>query len=115
MVKKYKNNQIMKLCTILGGLVGLAFIIIDILRHGGADIPDYAMIDPNILDPVFELIVGIVVVALTLLVGIRPDNPIPFHWLVLFILGVLLVVFGGGVWACALLIIAGLIGLIEAT
>ena len=115
MVKKYKNDQLMKLCTILGGVVGLAFIIIDVLRHGGADIPDYAMVDPNILDPVPELIVGLVVVAITLLVAIRPDNPIPFHWLVLFILAVLLVVFGGGVWACALVLIAGLIGLIEAT
>ena len=112
---KYNHDQIMKLLTILGGLVGLAFIIIDILQYGGATIPDYAMIDPNVLDPVLELIVGLVVVAITLLVGIRPDEPIPFHWLILFILGVLLVVFGGGVWACACLIIAALIGLIDAT
>ena len=112
---KYKHDQIMKFLTILGGLVGLAFIIIDFLRHGGATIPDYAMIDPNVLDPVLELIVGLVVVAITLLVGIKPDDPIPFHWLVLFILAVLLVIFGGGVWACALLLIAGLIGLIDAT
>ena len=112
---KYDHDQIMKLLTILGGLIGLAFIIIDFLRWSGATIPDYAMIDPNVLDPVLELIVGLVVVAITLLVGIKPDSPIPFHWLILFILGVLLVVFGGGIWACACLIIAALIGLIDAT
>ena len=112
---KYKHDQIIKFLVIIGGLVGLAFIIIDFLRHLGIDIPDYAMIDPNVLDPIFELIVGIVVVIFTLLVGIRPDDPIPFHWLVFFILSVLLVVFGGGIWACALLLIAGLIGLIDAT
>jgi hypothetical protein len=112
---KYNHNQIMKLLTILGGLIGLAFILIDFMRYLGITIPDYAMIDPDVLDPIFELIVGIVVVAITLLAGIRPDDPIPFHWLVLFILGVLLIVFGGGLWACALLIIAGLIGIIDKT
>jgi hypothetical protein len=112
---KYKHDQIIKLLTILGGLVGLAFIIIDFLRYLNVDIPDYAMIDPNVLDPVLELIVGLVVVVITLLAGIRPDDPIPLHWLVLFILAVLLVVFGGGIWACALVLIAGLIALIDST
>ena len=106
----------MKLLTILGGLIGLAYILIDFMRYLGIPIPDlYAMVDPNALEPILELIVGIVVVAVTLLAGVRPDDPIPFHWLVLFILGVLLIVFGGGLWACALLIIAGLIGIIDKT
>jgi len=103
----------MKLCTILGGVVGLAFVILGFLNLD----QDISVIGAVVQDlgPILNLIVGLVVVALTLLVGIRPDDPIPFHWLVLFILGVLLIVFGGGVWACALLIIAALIGIIDKT
>jgi len=111
---KYDHDQIMKFLTILGGLVGLAFIIMGFLIYLEIPIPDYAVLPPT-LDPILELVVGLVVVAITLLVGVRPDDPIPFHWLVLMILAVLLVVFGGSVWACACLLIAGLIGLIDAT
>ncbi len=114
MVKKYNHNQIMKFLTILGGVVGLAFIIIGFLQYLEIDLPEYTILAP-IVDPLLELVVGLVVVAITLLTGIRPDDPIPFHWLVLMILAVLLVVFGGSVWACACLLIAGLIGLIDAT
>ena len=53
------------------------------------------------------------VVLLTFLVALKPNKPLPFHWLVLFILGILLIVFSAGIFACVLLIIAALIGLIE--
>ncbi|MFW9897234.1 MAG: hypothetical protein ACFFD7_15635, partial [Candidatus Thorarchaeota archaeon] len=58
-------------------------------------------------------IIGVVIVVLTLLVGLRPNEPLPFHWLVLFILAILLAVFGAGIWAAVLVIIAAIIGLIE--
>ena len=109
MTKHYKNEGIMKILTILGALVGLATLI---LRLTGLD--NYGFIEPVLaLGLVLDFIVGIVVVALTFLVGLRPNKPLPFHWLVLFILGILLVIFGAGIWACVLVIIAGLIGLIE--
>ncbi len=111
---KYRHEQIIKFLVILGGLVGLAFIIIGFLQYLEIALPEYTIIPP-LVDPILELLVGLVVVVITLLVGIKPDDPIPFHWLVFFILAVLLVVFGGSVWACACLLIAGLIGLIDAT
>ena len=105
----YKNEQIMKLLTILGGLVGIATMIL-----GLAGIADIGFINPLLgLNAVINFIVGIVISVLTLLTGLKPNAPLPFHWLVLFILGVLLIVFGAGIWACALVIIAALIGLIE--
>ena len=105
----YKNEQIMKLLTILGGLVGIATMIL-----GLAGIADIGFINPLLgLNAVLNFIVGIVISVLTLLTGLKPNAPLPFHWLVLFILGVLLIVFGAGIWACALVIIAALIGLIE--
>jgi hypothetical protein len=105
----YKNEQIMKLLTILGGLVGIATMIL-----GLAGIADIGFVNPLLgLNAVLNFIVGIVISVLTLLTGLKPNAPLPFHWLVLFILGVLLIVFGAGIWACALVIIAALIGLIE--
>ncbi len=109
MGKHYKNEQIMKFLTIIGALVGLATLI---LRLAG--LPNYGYVDPFLgLGLVLDFIVGLVIVVLTFLVALKPDRPLPFHWLVLFILGILLVIFGAGIWACVLVIIAALIGLIE--
>jgi len=99
----------MKFLTILGALVGLVTLIL-----GLAHLENYGFIDPVFaLNEVLNFIVGLVIVVLTFLVALKPDKPLPFHWLVLFILGILLVLFGAGIWACVLVIIAALIGLIE--
>jgi hypothetical protein len=107
--KHYKNEQLMKFLTILGALVGLITLIL-----GLANLENYGFIDPVFaLNEVLNFIIGLVIVVLTFLVALKPDKPLPFHWLVLFILGILLVLFGAGIWACVLVIIAALIGLIE--
>lgn len=109
MKRHYKNEQIMKILTVLGALVGLATLILGIAGYGY-----YGWIEPLVgLGIVINFIVGIVIVALTFLCALKPDRPLPFHWLVLFILAILLIVFGAGIWACVLVIIAALIGLIE--
>ena len=109
MAKKYKNQQIMKLLTILGAIVGLVTLIL-----GLADIENYAFVNPILtFNEVVVAIIGFVIVGLTLWVGLKPNDPIPFHWLILLIFGILLVIFGAGIWAGVLLIIAFLIGLIE--
>jgi hypothetical protein len=109
MGKHYKNEQIMKFLTIVGALVGLATLIL-----GLAGLENYGFIDPVFaLNAVLNFIVGLVIVILTFLVALKPNAPLPFHWLVLFILAILLVIFGAGIWACVLVIIAALIGLIE--
>ncbi len=109
MTKKYKNEQLMKFLTIIGAVVGLFTLI-----FGLAGLKNYGFINPNFVgNAILNFIVGLVIVVLTFLVGLKPNSPLPFHWLVLLILGVLLVIFGAGIWACVLLIIAGLIGLIE--
>ena len=109
MTKHYKNEGIMKLLTVLGAVVGLITLILGLAR-----IENYGFIDPVFgLDVVLNFIVGLVIVVLTFLVALKPNKPLPFHWLVLLILGILLVLFGAGIWACVLVIIAALIGLIE--
>ena len=109
MTKHYKNESIMKLLTVLGALVGLVTLILGLAR-----IENYGFINPVFaLGEILNFIVGLVIVILTFLVALKPDKPLPFHWLVLFILAILLVLFGAGIWACVLVIIAALIGLIE--
>jgi hypothetical protein len=109
MKKHYKNDGIMKALTVIGGIVGLLTIILGLLN-----IPNYSYININLgLDAVLTLIIGIVICILTLLTGLKPNNPLPFHWLMLLILAILLAVFGAGVWAVVCLVIAFLIGLIE--
>jgi len=106
--KKYKNEGLMKFLTVIGGLVALASQI-------------FALFDFNWIleryvgyyDPLYAII-GIIISVITIYTAINPNNPFPFHWLFLFVLGILLVIFAGGIIACALLIIAALIGLIEA-
>lgn len=107
MTKKYKNEGIMKFLTVIGGLVALASQIFALLNYNwplGRFVGFY--------DPVYAII-GLFISVITIYTAIKPDSPFPFHWLFLFVLGILLIVFAGGVIACALLIIAALIGLIE--
>ena len=113
MTKHYKNQQLMKFLTIIGALVGLVYIISGFASLAG--IGFVPIIIPAIapLEAILNLIIGLVIVILTFLVGMKPDKPLPFHWLVLFILGILLIIFGAGIWACVLVVIAALIGLIE--
>ena len=109
MTKKYKNEGLMKVLVILGALVGLVTLILRL-----AHIENYGYVNPIFaLGEVVNFIIGLVIVVLTLWVGFKPNNPIPFHWLVLIIFAILLVVFGAGIWSCVLVLIAGIIGIIE--
>jgi len=105
--KHYKNEGIMKFLTVIGGLVALASQII-IIADLDVYFPRYVG-----FNTIVYAIIGIVISIITIYTAIKPDNPFPFHWLFLFVLGILLVIFAGGIIACVLLIIAALIGLIE--
>ncbi|MFX1325872.1 MAG: hypothetical protein ACFE8N_13040 [Promethearchaeota archaeon] len=108
MAKKYKNEQLMRFLTIIGAIVGLIYLILGLPF---LDIQSVIPIDVG-LNIVLNLIIGIVVVIITLWVGLKPNAPLPFHWLVLLILAILLVIFAD-VIAGILVLIAFLIGLIE--
>jgi len=109
MSKKYKNEGLMKILVILGAVVGLVTLIL-----GLAHIENYGYVDAVFeIHEIINFIIGLVIVILTFWVGLRPNNPIPFHWLLLIIFAILLVLFGAGIWSCVLVLIAGIIGIIE--
>ncbi len=106
--KKYKNEGLMKFLTIIGGLLG---ILLPLLAISGVYHGLWAYTVPGV-DAVIAAIVAVIFSLLALLAGMRPGDPIPFNWLVLFILAILMFVFGASIGAL-LVIIAALIGLIE--
>ena len=109
MKKHYKNEGIMKFLTIVGALVGLAYLIIRLTGVG----TQYQVYPINVgLNIVVGFIIGLVIVIITLLAGIKPNDPIPFNWIILFILAILMIIFVD-ILAGVLVLIAFLIGLIE--
>ncbi|MHA1478061.1 MAG: hypothetical protein ACTSPU_07665 [Promethearchaeota archaeon] len=112
MAKHYKNEQIMKILTVLGALVGLVYIINGFAGLAGVGFLPL-IVNIQFLETIFNLIIGLIVVILTFLVALKPNRPLPFHWLILFILGILLIIFGAEIIACILVVIAAIIGLIE--
>lgn len=101
----------MKILTILGAVVGLIVIVLGFAGLAGVNVP-YSPIIPYVLNAVINLIIGLVIVILTFLAALRPDDPIPFNWIVLLVLAILLVIFAD-IWSGVLVLIAALIGLIE--
>jgi len=100
----------MLLLTILGAVVGLIYLILRLTTIGTA----YQVYPTPLvgLQWVVDWIIGLVVVILTFLVGLRPNEPIPFHWVILLIFAILLIIFVD-IIAGVLVLIAFLIGLIE--
>ena len=112
MTKHYKNEQIMKILTVLGATVGLVYIINGFASLAGMSFVP-VIVDIQLLDETVSLIIGLVVVILTFLIALKPGQPLLFHWLVSIILAILLVIFSAGILACVLVFIAALIGLNE--
>ncbi len=112
MTRKYKNENLIQILVILGAFIGLVFLILYLAGFPGYR--DYGFVAPLVaLERVLIFIIGLVIVIITFITGFRPNDPIPFHWLTFLILAILLIVFGAGIWACVLLVIAFLVALIE--
>ncbi|MFX1494150.1 MAG: hypothetical protein ACFFBZ_07710 [Promethearchaeota archaeon] len=111
MVKKhYKNEGIMKFLTIIGALLGIVYLILALIPTIGRQYQIYTI---NIgIHWIAAIIIGFAVAIITLLAGIKPNDPIPFNWIMLFILAVLMIIFVD-ILAGVLVLIAFLIGLIE--
>lgn len=109
MTKNYKNGQLMKFLTIIGAVVGLVYLILRLANIGD----QYQVLPIDVgINIVVNFIIGLVVVILTFWAALKPNNPIPFHWIVLLIFAILLIIFVD-IIAGVLVLIAFLIGLIE--
>lgn len=104
--RKYKHNDLIKLLVVLGGVVGLALSILSMVGYS------YEPVSIGAIDAIIRGIVGCIISVLTILMGTRPNDPIPWHWIVMIIFSILLLVFAS-LWAFILVLIAGLIGLVD--
>jgi hypothetical protein len=113
--EQYKYETLIKVFVILGGIIGLLTQILTLAGVSGI---------PTIIPHwwgtsfIIILLVGIVISVLTLLCGLRKktktgNEVVPFHWISFLILAILILVFGGGIVACVLLIIAFILALID--
>ena len=111
----YKYETLIKVFVILGGIIGLLTQIVYL-----AGLSYFPRILPSWWGTsiIIVLLVGIVISVLTIICGLRKQSKsgneiVPFHWITFLILGILLILFGGGIVACILLIIAFILGLID--
>ncbi len=111
MVKYYRHNGAMKLFTISGGFLGLIYCFWGIL---GMNFTYNSLL--NLFTQIFNIngymgyILGMFIAALTLLVAFKPGDPLPWHWLLLLLFSILLMMFVH-VIAGAPIFVAGIIGL----
>ena len=108
MVKYYKHNKIIKILTIIGGFAGLMYCFYQISSttqiNNWNEIFGFGRFVRNLI--------GMIIATLTLLVALKPDDPLPWHWLLLLTFAILLIIFSylmGGI----LVLIGGVLGLID--
>ena len=99
----YKYESIMKILAIIGGIIALIEAILSFFGWGISVFWGIAIIGP---------IIAIILAIVVILSVVRPGNPIPFTWVVLVILGILIIIFGSLI-AGILVLIAGILGLLK--
>jgi len=89
MQKKYKSDLLLRPATFGCGLAAFFTCFLILLN-----MEKYSIwpIDAN-LGLVVQNLIGMIITALTMLVAVRPDDPIPWHFITLFGLGFLIVFF----------------------
>ena len=98
----YKYESMMKILAIIGGLLALVFAILSFAGMGFWVFFGYG---GEFFGPIIVIILAIIVI----LSVIKPKT-VPFHWLLLLILGILILIFGNLI-AGILIIIAGILGI----
>ena len=96
--RDYKNYKLISFICIIGGLVGVVFAI---LKMANLD-----------LESILYGFLGLVFSIVVLVQCLKPDKPVPYHWLLFIIFGILVAIFAnlvGGI----IVIIGGLVALID--
>ena len=97
----YKYESMMKILAIIGGLLALLLAILSLAGIGFWGV----LFGYGIIGTIIVIILAIIVI----LSVIKPKT-VPFHWLLLLILGILILIFGNLI-AGILIIIAGILGI----
>ena len=109
MVKYYKHNRLIKLLVIPGALAGLMYCLFQISRttqiNSWSEIFGFGRFVRNLL--------GTLISAVILWTALKPDDPLPYHWLLLLPFSILLTIFSW-IGAGIITIIGSVVALIDA-
>ena len=101
-------RKVMRLLTIFGGLIGFLYVF---LRLCNIENVNEWIQDIGFGNVIF-INCGLVVAGFTIITALKPDNPIPWHWMTLMILAALTTIFIH-LLPAILIIIAGAIELVK--
>ena len=108
MVKSGVYRKIMRFLTIIGGIIGFLYVFLKLYNIENVNnwIQDIG------LNTVIFINCGLLIAGFTIITALKPDNPIPWHWITLIILAALTTIFIH-LLPAILIIIAGAIELVK--
>ena len=89
MTKSEIFRKMVRLLTILGGLLGFLFVFSKLFNI--EDVNQW--IQYTGISNVISTNIGMVIACFAVTLALKPDNPIPWHWITLMILSALIFVF----------------------
>ena len=89
MVKSVVWRKIMRFLTIFGGVIGFLYIFLRLYNIENVNI----WIQDIGLGNVIFINSGLVIAGFTIITALKPDNPIPWHWITLITLAALTTIF----------------------
>ncbi len=101
-------RKLMRFLTILGGTIGFLYILLRLYNIENVNI----WIQDIGLGSVIFINSGLVIAGFTIITALKPDNPIPWHWITLITLAALTTIFIHFLPAILILIV-GIIELIK--
>lgn len=89
MVKSVVYRKIMRFLTIFGGVIGFLYVF---LRLYNIENVNKLIQDIGLGDVIF-INCGLLIAGFTIITALKPDNPIPWHWITLVTLAALTTIF----------------------
>ena len=89
MVKSVVYRKIMRFLTIFGGVIGFLYVF---LRLYNIENVNKLIQDIGLGDVIF-INCGLLIAGFTIITALKPDNPIPWHWITLITLAALTTIF----------------------
>ena len=89
MIKSEIYRKLIRLMTILGGVIGFLYVFLRL--YNVEDVSQWIQ-DKGIISVIF-VNCGLLIAGFTIITALKPDNPIPWHWITLMILAALTTIF----------------------
>jgi len=89
MVKSEVYRKIMRLLTIFGGIIGFLYVFLRLYKIGNVN----KWFQEIGLGNVIFINCGLVIAGFTIITALKPNNPIPWHWITLMALAALTTIF----------------------